>query len=147
MKKAWDQGKKSMTRAQENMIKDIKSKRKPIDFNVSDKVWIFTKNWKTQRLSKKLDHQMISPFLILAQEGNSYWVELLNSIKIHSVFSSDYLCEAADDSLPGQRNESLPPIVVTEDQEYEVQEIIITKTIWGNLHYRASWIGYDEDLE
>ena len=61
MKKAWNQGKKSMIRAQEKMIKDTKSKRKPIDFDVSDKVWIFTKNWKTQRLSKKLDHQMSAP--------------------------------------------------------------------------------------
>ena len=147
MKEAWNQGKKSMTRAQEKIVKDTKSKRKPIDFNVSDKVWISTKNWKTQRLSKKLDHQMTSPFLILAHKGNSYWVELLNFIKIHSVFSSDCLCKAADDPLPGQRNESLPPIVVTGDQEYEVQEIIVTKTIRGNLHYRALWIGYNEDLE
>ena len=90
---------------------------------------------------------MASPFLILAHEGNSYWVKLLNFIKIHSVFSSDCLCKAADDSLPGQRNESLLPIVVTEDQEYEVQEIIATKTIRGNLHYRALWIEYNEDLE
>ena len=81
---------------------------------------------------------MTGLFLILAHEGNSYRVELLNFIKIHSVFSSDCLCKAADDSLPGQRNESLLPIVVTEDQEYEVQEIIVTKTIRGNLHYRAS---------
>ena len=90
---------------------------------------------------------MASPFLILAHEGNSYWVELSNFIKIHSVFSSDRLHKAADNSLPGQRNEPLPPIVVTGDQEYEVQEIIATKTIRGNLHYRASWIGYNEDLE
>ena len=90
---------------------------------------------------------MTSLFSILARKGNSYWVELLNFIKIHSVFSSDRLCKAADDSLPGQRNEPLPPIVVTEDYEYEVQEIIVTKTIRGNLHYRASWIGYDEDLK
>ena len=90
---------------------------------------------------------MADPFLILAHEGNSYRVKLLNFIKIHSVFSSDRLHKAADDSLPGQRNESLPPIVVTGDQEYEVQEIIATKTIQGNLHYRASWIGYNEDLE
>ena len=120
IKKAWDQGKKSLTRVQEKIVKDTKSKRKPIDFNVSDKVWIFTKNWKTQRLSKKLNHQMTGPFLILAHEGNSYWVELSNFIKIHSVFSLNCLCKAADDSLPGQRNESLPPIVVTEDQEYKV---------------------------
>ena len=90
---------------------------------------------------------MTGPFPILAHEGNSYWVKLLNSIKIHSVFSLDRLCKAADDSLPGQRNESLPPIVVTGDQEYEVQEIITIKTIRGNLHYRASWIEYDEDLK
>ena len=44
---------------------------------------------------------MISPFLILAHEGNSYRVELLNFIKIHPVFSSDRLHKAADDSLPG----------------------------------------------
>ena len=115
MKKAWDQGKKSMTRAQEKIVKDTKSKRKPIDFNMSDKVWIFTKNWKTQRLSKKLNHQMTSLFLILAHKGNSYQVKPLNFIKIHPVFSSDCLHKAADDSLPGQRNESLPPIVVTGD--------------------------------
>ena len=90
---------------------------------------------------------MASPFLILAHEGNSYQVKLPNSIKIHPVFSSDRFHKAADDPLPGQRNEPLPPIVVTEDQEYDVQEIIATKTIWGNLHYRASWIGYNEDLE
>ena len=147
MKEAWNQEKKSMIRAQKKMVKDTKSKRKPIDFDVSNKVWIFTKNWKTQRLSKKLNHQIASPFLILAHEDNSYWVKLLNFIKIHSVFSSDCLCKAADDSLPGQRNESLPPKVVTGDQEYEVQEIIAIKTIWGNLHYKASWIEYNEDLE
>ena len=90
---------------------------------------------------------MAGPFLILACEGNSYWVELLNFIKIHSVFSSDRLHKAADDSLPGQRNEPLSPIVVTGDQEYEVQEIIAIKTIQGNLRYRALWIGYNEDLE
>ena len=90
---------------------------------------------------------MTGPFLILAREGNFYRVELLNFMKIHSVFSSDCLCKAADDSLPEQRNELLPSIVVTEDQEYEVQEIIIIKTIRGNLHYRASWIEYDEDLK
>ena len=56
IKEAWDQEKKSMTRAQEKIVKDTKSKRKPIDFDVSDKVWISIKNWKTQRLSKKLDH-------------------------------------------------------------------------------------------
>ena len=104
-----------MTRAQEKIVKDTKSKRKSINFDVSDKVWISTKNWKTQRLSKKLDHQMAGPFSILAHEGNFYQVKLSNFIKIHSVFSSDRLCKAADDSLPGQRNESLPSIVVTGD--------------------------------
>ena len=90
---------------------------------------------------------MAGPFSILAHEGNFYQVELSNFIKIHPVFSSDCLHKAADDSLQGQRNESLPLIVITEDQEYEVQEIIVIKTIQGNLHYRASWIGYNEDLE
>jgi hypothetical protein len=87
---------------------------------VGDKVYILTKNWKTQRPSHKLDHQIAGPYPILCQISNSYEVELPESIKIHNVFSPDCLYKAVDDPLPGQKNEPLPPIQVTTDHEYEV---------------------------
>ena len=49
--------------------------------------------------------------------------------------------------MPGQKNASPPPIQVTADEEYKVQEIIAIKLIRGKLVYKAKWTGVDEDPE
>ena len=52
-----------------------------------DKVYLLTKNLRTKRKTKKLDHVKVGPFLIAEQKGAvSYRLKLLPDAKIHLVF-------------------------------------------------------------
>ena len=88
-----------------------------MDFGVGDKVWVSTKGWRTERLSKKLDYQQAGPYKIIAQEGHSFRLELPPNIKVHPIFYASKLRKDSDDPMPGQRSEEGLPVIVKGSQE------------------------------
>jgi hypothetical protein len=74
---------------------------------------------------------------VLAKEEHSYRVELPALMKIHPMFPAGSLCCDLNNPLPGQANTPPPPVNVTADNEYKVQEIIAVKLTRGKLIYQA----------
>jgi hypothetical protein len=147
MHDAWETAKGIMKKAQEKKERDVNRHRRDVDFDVKDKVYIKTTNWKTDRPSKKLSEQMAGPFDIVAKEGHSYRLGLPQSMKVYPVFPTGILRKDPNNPLPGQANAPAAPIHVTAQEEYEVQEIIAVKETRGLLKYRAKWTGADDDPE
>jgi hypothetical protein len=81
---------------------------------------------------------MAGPYEIIENLGNSYKVRLLETIRVHLVFSLDRLQKASMDPLPGQWNDPPLPIQVDRKDEWEVKEILAYKLDRKTLKYRVN---------
>jgi hypothetical protein len=73
-------------------------------------VWVTTKNLKSSRLSYKLDYKQQGLYNVLAKKGYSYQLELLLTIRVHSIFHAKKLRKDLNNPLPRQANPPLEPI-------------------------------------
>ena len=81
---------------------------------------------------------MAGPYKILKKVGYSFKVKLLESIKIYPIFSLNCLQKAADNPLPRQYNDPLPPIQIAKNEEWEIKEILVVKKVHSVLKYYTS---------
>jgi len=101
------------------MIKNDRLKQAP-QLKKGDRVYLLTKNLRTTKNSKKLDHVKVGPFLIEEQKGPvNYRLRLPKDAKIHPVFHISLL-EPADPETPCQETFYFEK---EEEDEFEVEKI------------------------
>lgn len=141
MKKTHKEMEERIQRAQAQSISHANKKRKTApQLKKGDKVYLHTKNLRTKRPSKGLDHVKVGPFLISKQNGPvTYTLKLPPDAKIHPRFHISLL-EPANPETPLQQTFHYE---TEEENEYEVEKILAQR---GNNHQKeflVKWLGYD----
>ena len=127
----------SQQRIQKQRFKE--SKTAP-QLKKGDKVYLLTKNLKTKRKTKKLDHVKVGPFLIAEQKGAvSYRLELPPDARIHPVFHISLL----EPAHPDATLQTTFHYQEQEDDEYEVEKIVDYDR--KSQRYLIKWKGYPSD--
>lgn len=111
-----------------------------------DRVYLLTKNLRTKRPNKGLDHVKVGPFLIKKQNGPvTYTLDLPKDAKVHPRFHVKLL-EPADPDTPLQETFHY---VQEEENEFEVEKILDWKgsedtKYTGQGKYLVKWKGYPD---
>lgn len=125
-------------------------------FRVRDMVILNSRNIRTTRPSKSLDHKNLGPFKIIRAINNiAYELELSEGIDIYPIFHPWLLHADNSDPLPEQSEESSPPIHTNEkSSEHQVDKVIDFRINHrridpytekkGCLMYKFKWISYDD---
>ncbi|MBW0556738.1 hypothetical protein O181_096453 [Austropuccinia psidii MF-1] len=121
----------------------------PPDFQPGDKVWLAFKNIKTTRTTKKLSERWLGPFEVLKKIGShAYHLKLPQQLKsINPFFHVSLLEPVKKSTIPNQHQLSPPPVVVEEQEEWEVAQVLDSKLKRGTLWYLVEWRGFTEDTE
>ena len=103
-----------------------------------DRVYLLTKNLKTRKRSKKLDHVKVGPFLIAEQKSEvSYRLQLPRNARIHPVFHISLL-EPADPAIPLQETFHYEP---QEEDVFTVEKILDRR----GQRYLIKWKDYGNE--
>ncbi|ODM16165.1 hypothetical protein SI65_08599 [Aspergillus cristatus] len=122
-------------------------------YQVSQYVWLDSRNIRTLRPQKKLDWKNLGPFHIIEIVSlHAYKLDLPASMRMHPVFNVSLLRPAAGNPIPGQRQEPPPPVEVDGLEEWQVEDILDSR--WErrgrrgpHLKYTVKWTGYDDPTE
>ena len=133
--------------AQKRQEAQANKKRRPVDFKVTDKVFLRKKGFATQAPTTRLDSQWVGPFEILEERGHSFILDLPPSYKMTNLFHADRLRKADNDPLPQQNQTPPPPEEINGELEFEVERIEQARLHGRNkeLQYQAKWRGCDPD--
>jgi transposase InsO family protein len=126
--------------ARARMIDRRKSTFTP--FKQGDKVWLDTRNLKTNH-HKKIGPRREGPFVITKVIGPvTYQLNLPKTWKIHNVFHATLLRQYKETEVYGANFPKPPPELIEGEEVYEVENILRHRRRDRGYQYYVKWKGY-----
>ena len=147
--------KDNIAKAQEVQAKSYNAKRKEEEYTVGDLVLLSTSNLKITNLPKdsssSLKPRFVGPYVIeKVLSSVAYKLELPETMRIHPIFHVSQLRRylVPHQHFPERTRNPPPPLVINNENEYEVERIIDRRTIRtgrkAKRQYLIKWRGYPE---
>ncbi len=115
------------------------------EYKVGDKVWLSLQNYSSDHPMKKLDHKWAGPFTVTKVISPatiklhlSAWEKNIHPIVSISIIHPYIPDEIAECPQPPQPS----PVMVDDQEEYEVEEILDSRFRWGKLWYLVKFVGW-----
>jgi len=87
------------------------------------------------RQTEKFTECFVGPYRVKAIiSSNAVELELPNTIRIHPVVNVSRI-QRYKSQVEGQRKEMPQPVVIEEEEEWEVEKIINKRKVWGKDKY------------
>ena len=137
-----------MEETQKSMKQQFGKKRQnPQGLKAGNHVWLENKNIQSNRPSKKLDNKRYGPFRTTKDIGSgAFQLELPEGWIIHNVFNEDLLTQCVEPKFQGQHKDPAPPpIIINEEEEYEMEEVWKHRTQGQGTQYLVYWKGYGDE--
>jgi hypothetical protein len=124
-------------------------KRRPVDFDKGDLVYLKKKGFSTTAPTTRLESQWLGPWTIKEVRGYSYVLDLPDNYKMSNLFHADRLRKADNNPLPQQQQTPPPPDEIDGSPEWEVTSVKQSRLFGRNkmLQYQVEWKGHDPDDE
>jgi len=128
IKEIQEEARAALAKAQENIRKYVDRHRsEAVEYKVGDLVLLSTKDLKWQMIGKqyeKLTEHYVGPYKIKKIVfPNAVELELLNTIKIHSVVNVSRI-RMYSNQVPGQKAEVPKPVIIEGEEEWEVERVL-----------------------
>jgi hypothetical protein len=146
IKEAHDFARTNIRRSHTRWVEQANKYRREPDFGVGDSVYLSNHGLLSDRPDPKLSEVASGPFKILRMVGNSYHLDLPESMsRLHPVFHADRLRKSPENPLPGQREPPPESIVLKDQEEHEVAHVKSARIHYQRLQYKVQWVGWDTD--
>jgi len=112
------------------------------EYKVGNLVLLSTKDLKYQmigRCTEKFTERFVGPYRVkVIISSNAVELELPSTIRIHLVVNVSRI-RRYKSQVEGQRKEMPQPVVIEEEEEWEVEKIMNKRKVWERDKYLVQW--------